>query len=110
MSEYLLTGITISIAASLVTGAWAGAVQGLNGIHSGRTLRTHAFAENVWVILVIAAEAPQVCFAYFTVGTKDFGLICVIFVLTIPSLGWLYSQSKTVVANIARNSQRPPDG
>lgn len=109
MSEYLLTGITISIAASLITGALAGAVEGLNGIHSGRTLRMRAFAENVWVILVVAAEASQVYFAYFSVGAKDFVLICVIFVLTIPSLGWIYTQSKTVAVNVVHRGQLPPD-
>ena len=40
VSEYLLTGITISIVASLIAGGWAGAAKGAWGVHSGRTLRT----------------------------------------------------------------------
>ena len=91
MSEYLLTGITISIAASLVAGGCAGAVKGAYGIHSGRTLRTLVVCENLWVIVVIGAQALQVYLAYQVVGVKDSAMICVVFLLTLPSLSWIYS-------------------
>jgi hypothetical protein len=109
VSEYLLTGITISIAASLVVGEWAGAAQGLHGVHSGRTLRTNLVCENVWVIIVLGAEAMQVYFAFYDAGTKDFFLICLIFALTLPSIGWIYSQSSAVAATVAQRLGGPLD-
>jgi hypothetical protein len=101
VSEYLLAGITISIAASLAAGGWEGVVEGLCGIHAGRTLRAQLACENVWVIFVLGAEATSIYLAFFEVGIKDFALICLIFVLTIPSIGWMYSQSKSVSAKMA---------
>lgn len=105
VSEYLLTGITISIAASFVVGGWAGVSQGLHGIHSGAVLRTQAVCEIAWVIVVLGIQSRQVYLAYWEVGTKDFVLICVIFVLTLPSMSWIYSRSE---AFAARRTARDP--
>jgi hypothetical protein len=101
VSEHLLIGITISIAASLVAGGFAGAMKGLYTIHSGRTLRALIICDNVWVIIIIASEALQVVLAFGTVSTKDFVLICLIFVLTLPSLSWIYTHSGAAAEAVA---------
>jgi hypothetical protein len=106
VSEYLLAGITISIAASLAVGGWAGVVQGLCGVHAGRTLRTQLACENVWVILVLGADATCIYLAFYDASAKDFVLICLVFVLVIPSLGWMYSQSKSVAASVTERFNR----
>jgi hypothetical protein len=98
VSEYLLTGITIAIAASLAAGGYAGAVQGLRGPHSGPTLRTQLVCQNVWVIAVLGGEAWQAWLAYWDATTKDFVLVCVLFVLTVPSVGWVYSRAEAASA------------
>lgn len=98
MSEYLLTGITISIAASLVAGGCAGAAKAFYGSHSGSTLRTLVVCENVWVIVVIGAQALQVYLAYRSPGIKDATVIAVVFLLALPSLSWVYGRSESSAA------------
>jgi hypothetical protein len=107
VSEYLFTGITIAIAASLLVGGYAGAVQGACGVHSGRTLRTKLVCENLWVIAVLGVEAWQVWLAYWDATTKDFILLCVIFVLTVPSLSWVYSRSEAASAAFFKRRREP---
>ena len=109
VSEYLLTGITIAIAASLVAGGYAGAVKGIRGDHSGQSLRTQLVCANLWVIAVIGGEAWQVWLAYWDATTKDFVLLCVIFVLTVPSLSWVYSRSEAVAAAFVERMQQPAE-
>jgi hypothetical protein len=96
VSEYLLTGITIAIAASLAAGGYAGAVKGICGEHSGRTLRTQLVCENLWVVLVLGGEAWQLWLAYWDATTKEFVLTCVIFVLLVPSVSWVYTRAEAV--------------
>ena len=93
MSEHLLIGIGIAIAASVLAGGYAGTMKGLYTVHSGRTLRALIICENAWVTFVLGAEAWQILPSFGTVSTKDFVLICLIFVLTLPSLSWIYLRS-----------------
>jgi hypothetical protein len=101
MSEHLLIGITISIAASLFSGGLAGAMKGFYTVHSGRTLRALIICDNVWVIIIIASEASQLYLAFGTVNTKDFVLICLIFLLTLPILSWIYTRSDVAAEALA---------
>jgi hypothetical protein len=107
VSEHLLIGITIAIAASLVAGGYAGAVKGVRGVHSGQALRTQLVCENLWVIAVLGGEAWQVWLAYWDATTKDFVLLCLIFVLTVPSLSWVYSRSEAAGAALVERRREP---
>jgi hypothetical protein len=97
VSEHLLLGITIPVAASLIIGGCTGAMKGFFTIHSGRTLRAIIVCENVWVVVVLGTQALQVYSAFGQVSTKDFVLLCLIFVLIVPSLSWVYSRSDAAV-------------
>jgi hypothetical protein len=109
VSEHLLIGIGIAIAASVLAGGYAGTMKGIYTVHSGRTLRALVICENVWVIVVVGAEALQVTLAYGTVSAKDFVLICLIFVLTLPSLCWIYMRSavaaEAIVSRLSRDAE-----
>ena len=109
MSEHLLIGVTIPVAASLIFGGCTGAMKAFFTVHSGRTLRAIVVCENVWVVVVLGTQALQVYSAFGHVSTKDIVLLCLIFVLVVPSLSWAYSRSDAAAEAILLKINSNPD-